>query len=175
MSGTLLDQTEWVKFKTTPIPVPLKFSPGGFYRICAKVECRACGRWNKQYVRSPRYMRDRNGDVLRDPMGRRITLPPPDPSAYETVSKLLLCATEHMVGCFDNPVTDLGFVSDKARPGRHHQIGKCGLNGHKTCICGYVWTIHKKGCPTAMVPRVSRMVVAGMSSSVQLMSVRGRA
>ena len=173
MSVTILDKTEWVTLKSTPIPVPLRFSPGGFYRVAAKVACRACGRWNKQYVRSPRFMRNRDGDFARDQHGRRITLLPPDPSAYETVSKILLCATEHMVGCWNNPVTDLGFVSDRARPGRHNRIGKCGLHGHKTCICGYVWTIHKKGCPTAMIPRTSAMVVAGMSSSVALNSLRG--
>lgn len=165
------DRTDYVELVSTPIPMPLAFSPGGFYRVVAKVACRSCGRVHRHCVRSPRFMRGRDGEPLIDPKTqRRVTLPPPDPSAVETVSALLLHATDHMVGCWDNPVTDLGMVSDLHRPGRHTLRGRCGLNGHKTCVCGYVWSIHKRGCPTAMVPRTAPMVVAGMSSAVQLRS-----
>lgn len=164
------DRSEYVELVSTPQPFPLAFSPGGFYRIGAKARCRACGRTQNQAIRSPRYMLGRDGEALRDMKGRRITLLPPDPSSEKTIAALLLAATEHMVGCWDNPISDLGLVSDRTRPGRHTAMGKCGLYGHKTCVCGYVWKIHGKECPTAMVPRVSRMILAGQSSSI---SVRG--
>lgn len=168
MSVTIRDRTDYVEMVSTPQPMPLAFSPGGFYRIVAKIACRACGRMTRHCVRSPRYMRGRDGEPLHDLKGRRITLAPPDPSAVETVSSLLLHATDHLTGCWNNPVSDLGMVSDLNRPGRHTRKGKCGLYGHKTCVCGYVWSVHKKGCPTAMIPRFSPMVVTGMSSATQV-------
>ena len=167
------DRTEYVELVSTPEPMPLAFSPGGFYRVVAKVSCRKCGRVHRHCVRSPRWMRGRDGEPLRDPKtGKRVALPPPDPTAHETVSAILLHATEHMVGCFDNPVTDLGFVSDRARPGRHTQKGKCGVNGHSTCVCGYKDMVHRKGCPTGMVPRTARFVTTGMSSAVQVRALK---
>lgn len=164
------DKTQHVELLSTPTPFPLRFSPGGFYRVGAKAGCRQCGASINVVVRSPRYLRGHDGEPMLDPRGRKITVAPPDPTSSLTVSTLLLNASEHLCGCYDNPVTDLGYVSTMGRPGRHTRIGKCGLYGHKTCVCGYVWRVHKRGCTTAMIPRDSRMIVTGMSSSLQVRS-----
>ena len=169
MSGvTLLDRNEWFEIASTPIIQRIAFANERYYRIAAVVKCRACGKGMTQKVRAQRILLGRDQQPVRGPDGRIVLVPRPDPANVDVVVKILLCAAEHRLGCYDNAVSDLGYVMDRGRPGRHTQRGKCGLNGKKKCVCGYARKNHNKGCPYILYPRHARMILAGMSSSTQV-------
>lgn len=119
------DQNEYYSM-STPIVMPLRFAPDGYFRIAADMTCQRCGRKFVQILRAHRW---------RSELGTILPSKAPDPNSERVAASLMLAACNRGVGACNPNNRGLMWPSPEGQ-GKVYRFEVRPMLHAKSCIIG---------------------------------------